>query len=113
MSSHFRSNETFDVLIEQLAGGGRDIYDPRLTLAVIEYHDRQSGRLVSHSLNNRRLWCLKQYQERVRATGWVVWARVDATNVSGSRHMITCVHHLSLRSEGRAIRVHRSLAHFQ
>ena len=63
-------------------------------LRVIEYCDRHDGRLLSHSLNNRRLYCLKQHQVHTRHLGWKVHAKVTATNVSGCRDMVTLIHRL-------------------
>ena len=54
-------------------------------LRVIEYFQHHGERmLISHSLNNRRLYCLKQHQDHVRRLGWKV------------RDMITTLHRLTL-----------------
>ena len=85
ISGCFTFGETFEQLIGQLQRGERDTHHPKLTLKVLEYHDRRSGRLISHSLNNRRLWCLKEFQER-DADSAEFWIASSNCSFSGWRH---------------------------
>ena len=52
---------------------------PFLKLKAVEYTCR--GELRTHSLDNRRLYCLKVHQEHVRATGWRVRINVRCSPV--------------------------------
>ena len=103
-SSSFQDGHQFNELIGRL--GSWEFHSTEvefLRLRVVEYHDRHDGRLISHSLNNRRLYCLKQHQSHVQHLGWKVKIKVVATNVSCCRDMITLIHRLRLLDGGSNI----------
>ena len=98
-SSMFSCERSLEDLILALDNWNLDTLEANfLMLDAVEYH--RNGRLYIHSLDNRRLYCLKQHQQHKRSAGWTVNVKVVCSPIP-----FKAVGRMELLGGGREIRI--------
>ena len=78
ISGCFTRGESLDTLIHQLDIGDFNATTADfLLLQVVQVHYKRQEQPTYHSLDNRRLYCLKRHQGNHRACGWKVFVRAE------------------------------------
>ena len=89
--SCFADGRSLPQLIHDLNNWYIDPLDSKfLILEVLEYETPRGG-VKAHSLDNRRLHCLKQHQAYCRTFGWMVFVYVVATQVPSDSSLMRSV----------------------
>ena len=78
---------------------------PFLVLETVAIPEEGEEELVLRSNDNRRLYCLKQFQEHVRSSGWIVYVKVTRQELPLTDAVRRFFSHFDSFNDGRDIRV--------
>lgn len=104
ISDHLRNGTPVSDVISNLRNWCLDpLKDSWLILSAVEIDSAHGKRL--HSIDNRRLYALKQFQEHWRHTGWIVRVRIVCTSIEADDNMERFMNRNRLLAGGREVNV--------